>query len=66
MLSALVFLVLPAAQAAELGIRAVVVKSARVSVQGPQRIVLKTDSPQAVQVTMLPAGDGAVRVVFTP
>ena len=66
MLSALVFLVLPAAQAAELGIRAVVVKSARVSVQGPQRIVLTTNSPEAVQVTVLPAGEAGVRVVFTP
>jgi hypothetical protein len=58
---ATVLAAVPAAQAADLAIRLVVVKSARVSVQGVQPI-----SPQDVQVTVLPAGDGWMRVVFTP
>jgi len=62
-------LALPAGAAhagARLGISAVVVKSARVSVQGPDRIVLKTAGTNDVRVTLLPHGTDAVRVVFTP
>ena len=56
----------PVAQAAELAIRAVVIKSARISVQGPERVVLTPREPQAVQVTVQPAEDGGLRVVLTP
>lgn len=59
-------LTLPAAHAAELAIRVVVVKSARVSVQGLQRIAVTTRDPEAVQVTVQPAEHGGLRVVFTP
>ena len=59
-------LFLPAASAAELKIGAVVLKTARVSVQSPSRIALETNSPETVRVTVQPAGDGHQRVVFTP
>ena len=54
------------AQAAEIAIRAVVIKSARISVQSPEHVVLTTREPQAVQVTVQPAEDGGLRVVLTP
>ena len=59
-------LFVPAASAAELRIGAVVLKTARLSVQSPSRIALETNSPDAVQVTVQTAGDGHQRVVFTP
>jgi hypothetical protein len=58
---AALLLALPAAHAAELAIRAVVVKSARVSTQKP--IVVKAGSTAEVQVTVLAAER---RIVFTP
>ena len=56
----------PVAQAAELAIRAVVIKSARISAQSPERVVLTTREPQTVQVTVQPAEDSGLRVVLTP
>ena len=56
----------PVAQAAELAIRAVVIRSARVSVQSPERVLVTTREPQAVQVNVQPADNGGLRVVLTP
>jgi len=64
-LIALVFAA-PAATAADLKISAVVLKSARISVQSPQRIALQTNSAEAVRVTVQQESDGRSRVVFTP
>ena len=54
------------AEAADLKISAVVLKSARVSVQSPQRVALQTNIPEAVQVTVQVAADGRQQIVFTP
>ena len=59
-------LAVPAASAADLRISAVVLKSARISVQAPQRIALQTNSSEPVQVTVQQDADGRQRVVFTP
>jgi len=56
----------PATNAADLKISAVVLKSARISVQSPQRIALQTNIAEAVRVTVQQESDGRSRVVFTP
>ena len=51
----------PGAQAADLAIRAVVVKSARIS-----GAVISTSSAEKVQTTTSATEDGRLRIVFTP
>lgn len=50
-------LAVPVAQAAELAIRVVVLKSARVSLQG---------ATQEIHAAVEPRADGGLRLVFTP
>lgn len=61
---------LPAAQAADLRIGAVVLKSARVTVQGPQRVVVHPGAARAaaedIRVSVEPAGGDHRRIVLTP